>query len=127
MRYATITARVLLGLLFFVFGLNGFLNFMPPPPNLPAGVLDFMNAMIKTGFLFQLVAATELAAGALLLLNRFVPLALVLLAPLLVNILLFHIYLQPAGIVPGVIATLLEAWLVRAYWSAFAPLLRAKN
>lgn len=93
MKVATNIARYLLGTVFFVFGIDGFLHLIPLPP-LPAEAHDFIGAMIKTGYLFYLVKATEVAAGALLLSGRFVPFALVLLSPVLLNIVLFHAFLN---------------------------------
>jgi uncharacterized membrane protein YphA (DoxX/SURF4 family) len=77
-------ARLLLGLIFTIFGLNGFLHFIPTPPmSGPAGA--FGGAMFATGYLFQLLKGTEVIAGVLLLSNRFVPLALAVLAPVVIN------------------------------------------
>src|SRR5580692_7855549 len=89
-RYAPTVARVLLGVVFFVFGLNGFLHFIPqPPPPAPAGA--FFSALFATGYMLPLVMGTELLVGVLLLANRFVPLALALVAPIIVNIVAFHV------------------------------------
>jgi uncharacterized membrane protein YphA (DoxX/SURF4 family) len=119
-RHLPTIARILMGLAFTVFGLNGFLNFIPQPKTpMPEGAAAFAGAMMKTGYLFQLVAGTQLLVGVLLLVNRFVPLALVLIMPVLVNIIAFHIFLQPSGIVPGSILMALElylAWAYRAYY-----------
>src|SRR5947208_3117262 len=91
-RIVPTIVRILMGLGFFVFGLNGFLHFIPEPKTpMPEGAKAFAGAMMQTGYMFQLVAGTQLIAGLLLLLNLFVPLALVLLMPVLVNIILFHI------------------------------------
>lgn len=127
-RFLPRAARVLLGLGFVVFGLNGFLNFMPPPPSLPEPVAHFMKAMIETRYMFPLIAGTQLVAGVLLLTNLFVPLALVLLAPVVVNIIAFHLFLDPAGIVPGVIVLALELYLVWSYRDSYRSLfsVRAK-
>src|SRR5437667_667389 len=87
-RISTAISRVLLGLMFLIFGLNGFLNFIPAPP--PTGVAaQFIGAMFVSHYLAA-VFALEIVAGALLLANRFVPAALTILGPLLVNIVLFH-------------------------------------
>jgi uncharacterized membrane protein YphA (DoxX/SURF4 family) len=117
-------ARILLGLLFFVAGLNGFLNFIPQPKTpMPEGAMAFAGALMATHYMFQLIAGTQALVGVLLLVNRFVPLALVLIAPVIVNIIAFHLFLQPAGIVPGSIALILEIYLVHAYRNAFRPML----
>ena len=81
---------------------------------------------MQTGYMFQLVAGTQLVAGLLLLLNLFVPLALVLLMPVLVNIIAFHIFLQPAGMAPGIIFMLMELYLAWMYRRAYVPMLQIK-
>lgn len=118
-------ARILLGLVFFVFGLNGFLHFLPQPP-MSGPPADFAGAMVATGYLFPLVKATEVAAGALLLAGRYVPLALALLAPVVVNIVFFHAFLAPSGIVVPLIILALEIFLAWSYRSAYRPMLRAR-
>jgi len=121
MKIGAIIARILLGLIFFVFGLNGFLNFMHAP--LPPGLAGtFLSTLVASHFVY-FVAGVQVIAGALLLVNRFVPLALALLAPVLYNILVFHITMQPSGLPPGLFASILWqilVWRLRAY---FAPLL----
>ncbi len=124
MKIVAIIARILLGLTFFVFGLNGFLNFMhaPLPPG-PAGT--FLGTLVTSHFVY-FVSGVQVIAGALLLVNRFVPLALALLAPVLYNILVFHITMQPSGLPPGLFASILWlilVWRLRAY---FATLLTQK-
>ncbi|MGB6933996.1 MAG: hypothetical protein WA626_18720 [Acidobacteriaceae bacterium] len=120
MKIVAIIARILLGLTFLVFGLNGFLNFMhgPLPPGL-AGT--FLTTLVTTHFVY-FVAAVQVIAGALLLVNQFVPLALALLAPVLYNILVFHITMQPSGLPPGLIASVLWLILVWRLRDYFAPL-----
>lgn len=127
-RFFPAIARVLLGLLFFVFGLNGFLNFIPPPPpeQLPKALVEFSEAMVKSGFLFHLVKGTEVVAGLLLLTNRFVPLALAILAPVIVNIMLVHVLLAPSGAGMAVVIAALELYLAWAYRAAFRPMLAAR-
>ena len=95
MKYLSVGSRVLLGLIFFVFGLNGFFNFLPQPP-LPEAGLKFIMALVETGYMMKLVKTIEVIAGLLLLANIFVPLSLLLLAPIVVNIFLFHAILAPA-------------------------------
>jgi uncharacterized membrane protein YphA (DoxX/SURF4 family) len=119
-------ARVLLGLIFFVFGLNFFLHFIPQPPMAgPAGA--FAGAMFATGYLFVLVKVVEVASGALLLAGRFVPLALALLAPIVVNIVLFHLFLAPAGIPLPLVVLALELFLAWSYRSVYRPMLAART
>ena len=119
-RYLPMIARILLGLMFFVFGLTGLLNLIPPPKTpQPEAAMAFAGAMMKTGYLFQFVKATETIVGLLLLLNRFVPLALVVIMPVILNIVTFHAFLAPSGIAPAIVILALElylAWAYRAYY-----------
>jgi uncharacterized membrane protein YphA (DoxX/SURF4 family) len=126
-RYAPATARTVLGLVFFVFGLNGFLNFIPPPTEpMPEGAVALGTAFMSSGYLFHLIKGTEVLGGLLLLTSRFVPLALVLLAPVVVNILAFHLWLLPSGTGLSLVLLGLEVYLAWAYRQAFAPLLVAR-
>jgi uncharacterized membrane protein YphA (DoxX/SURF4 family) len=118
-------ARILLGIVFVVFGLNGFLHFLPQPA-MSGPPASFAKALAETGYMFPLIKGTEAIAGALLLSGRFVPLALTLLAPVIVNIVGFHAFLAPAGIGLPVVVVALEIYLARSYRSAFAPMLRAR-
>ena len=112
MRIVTMIARILLGLIFVVFGLNGFLHFLDMGP-LPTGLAgQFMGALIQSHY-FWVVAALQVVGGALLLVNRYVPTGLVLLGPVIVNILLYHIFLNPAGIAMAVVVTAL--WFIVFY------------
>jgi uncharacterized membrane protein YphA (DoxX/SURF4 family) len=120
-----IAARVVLGLAFFVFGLNGFLHFIPQPP-ISGPPADFLGAMIATGYLFSLLKATEVVCGALLLAGRFVPLALTMLAPVLVNIVFFHAFLEPAMIGLPLVLVAIEIYLAWVYRSALRPMLQAR-
>ena len=122
----TTLARLALGGVFFVFGLNVFLQFIPQPPPDPRA-LPFLGGLAAAPYMFPLLGAVEVGVGLALLSNRFVPLALVVLAPLMVHILLFHAFLSMAGM--GMVVVLLAAqlWLVRAHWGAFAPLVRARE
>ena len=123
---ATSIARVLFGLAFSVFGLDGFLHFLPVPATPPPdGAMDFAIALMKSGYMFPLIKGTELVAGLLILCNRLVPLALVLLAPVLVNIVAFHVFLAPEGLAIPVALVAVEVALAWAYRSAYRPLLAA--
>ena len=97
MRTLILVARILLGLMFTVFGLNFFFHFIPQPPPPPAAGA-FAGAMFATGYLFNLLKVLEVLSGLALLSGFFVPLALAVLAPIIVNILFFHAFLAPAGL-----------------------------
>jgi uncharacterized membrane protein YphA (DoxX/SURF4 family) len=122
---ATAIVRILLGLVFLLFGLNGFLNFMPAPKDLPPDIITVSTALMKGGYM-TVVSGAELLVALLLLTNLFVPLALALLAPIIVGILTFHIAIAPATIVPGIIVLVMELFLAWAYRGAFRPMLRPK-
>ena len=125
MKSGITAARILLGLVFFVFGLNGFFHFMPNPPPLPAAG-DFFGALFKTGYMLPLIFGTQVIGGALLLVGVAVPFALVVLAPVIVNILAFHCFLSPvpAQIVIALVVTVLELILAWHYRAGFVPLFR---
>jgi uncharacterized membrane protein YphA (DoxX/SURF4 family) len=102
-RYLPPIARILMGIMFFVFGLNGFLNFIPRPnAPMPEVAVTFMGALTKTGYMLPLIFGTQVIVGALLLSNRFVPLALALalIAPVIVNIVAFHAFVAPRNARP---------------------------
>jgi putative oxidoreductase len=126
MRYLIPAARILLGLAFTVSGLSFFFHLVPKTPPPPAAGA-FAGAMLATGYLFQLLKTVEVVSGLLLLSGFFVPLALTFLAPVLVNILFFHAFLAPAGILPALVLLVLEVFLAWAYRDAFAPMLKAKT
>jgi putative oxidoreductase len=113
--------RSLLGLVFLVFGLNKFLHFIPNPPEPPAA-MEFFGALFKTGYLFPLLASTEVISGGLLLTGMMVPFALVLLAPVIVNIFMFHFFLAPAGLPVAMVLVVLEIVLAWMHREAYAPL-----
>jgi uncharacterized membrane protein YphA (DoxX/SURF4 family) len=121
MRILAIIARVLLGLVFFVFGLNGFLHFMPNPPPTPAAGA-FFGALFATHYMFFLIFGAQVLGGALLLIGVAVPFALVILAPVIVNILCFHIFLSPDLLALALTVAAFEVFLAWYYRSAFAPL-----
>lgn len=127
-RHAVTAARVLLGLVFFVCGLDGFLHFLPQPTEPPSeGAMALAVALLRSGYMFPLIKGTEVAAGALLLANRFVPLALVVIAPVIVNIFAFHAFLAPSGLALASALVALEIALAWAHRSAYRPLLTART
>src|SRR2546421_3228650 len=122
MKTLTIIVRSLLGLTFVVFGLNAFLHFIPlPPPQGLAG--DFMKALFVSHY-YYVVAILQIAGGAICLLGRFVPLGLTLLCPVIVNILLFHIFLEPSRLPLAVVGSVLALFLLLAYRQSFGGLFK---
>jgi putative oxidoreductase len=125
MKIVSTIARYLAGATFVVFGLNGFLNFIHFPP--PEGVAaQFMGALFVSHFL-AVIMAVQVIAGLLLLINRFVPLALAILAPVLFNILCFHAFMAPSGLPLALFVTVLWVLTFAQVRSAFAPLFQAKT
>jgi uncharacterized membrane protein YphA (DoxX/SURF4 family) len=124
-RYVTATVRILLGLMFLVFGLNGFLNFMPAPKDMPEHIGAVVGTLTNAGYL-KVACGTMVLSGVLLLVNLFVPLALAFLAPIIVGILTFHIFVAPSTIGPAFVVTAMELYLALAYRHAFYPMLRAR-
>ena len=111
MKIAALIARLLLGLVFLVFGLNGFLHFMNGP--LPSGVAgQFLGALMQSHF-DLVVSAVQLAGGALLLANFYVPLGLVLLGPVIVNIFFYHLLMDRSGLIVAIVVIIL--WCVVAF------------
>ena len=125
MKIATIIARVLLGLIFVFFGSNGFLHFLPMPP-LPQGVAgEYLHAFFASGYVY-VISGFQVIGGLLLLIGRFVPLGLTILAAIIVNIWSFHVLMapEPAGMVPAIVVSVLELFLLWRYRDAFAGIVR---
>jgi putative oxidoreductase len=124
MRIVSVVARYLAGVIFLVFGLNGFLNFihMPPPQGTAA---QFMSALYVSHYLW-VIFAFQVVAGALLLVNRFVPLAVAILAPVLVNILTFHALMAPSGLPLAVFVAVLWAAIFISVRPAFSGLFQSR-
>jgi len=124
MKIISVVARFLLGLIFLIFGLNGFLHFIPMPP--PAGVAgQFMGALFVSNFLI-VIFVIQLIGAVLLLGNRYVPLALTLLAPIIANILLFHLLMAPSGVPLAILLAVLWVLVFLSVRSAFAGLLQPR-
>ncbi len=104
-------ARILLGLVFFIFGIAGLFNLIPPPPDMPESLMVFMGGLIASVYFFPLLKITEIVCGALLLSGRFVPLALVVLAPIALNIFMVHAFLQPSGLPIAIVIVILMVYL----------------
>ena len=124
MRTASVIARYLAGLIFFVMGLNGFLHFIPLP--LPEGIAgQFMGALYVSHYLW-VIFAFQVVGGLLLLVNRYVPLAVALLAPVLVNILTFHVLMAPAGLPMALFVAILWAAIFIQVRPAFSALFQSR-
>jgi putative oxidoreductase len=123
MKIATIIVRLLLGLMFVVFGLNFFLNFIPAPPPKPGLAADYFKVFAASGYM-HVVGALQLLSGLLLLIGRFVPLALTILAAMIFNILVFHVLMAPEGLAVAIVVAVLEVFLVLSYRDRFAGILR---
>jgi uncharacterized membrane protein YphA (DoxX/SURF4 family) len=125
-RHLPTASRLLLGLIFVVFGLNGFLHFIPQPPAPPAA-MAFGTALMQSGYLFPLLKSVEIAAGLMLLAGVLVPFALTVLAPIIVNIVAFHLFLAPGGMPIAVVVLAAELHLAWVHRAAFAPLFRQRT
>jgi len=125
---ATVTARVLLGLVFLGFGLNGLLHLFPLPPAQGAAAV-FINGLIASRYFFPLLFVIYLLTGTALVIGRFVPLALTVLAPVIVNVAAMHLFVPSSGAEIGLAAlvTVLELYLAWSYRAAYRPLLRARD
>jgi putative oxidoreductase len=124
MRTVSVIARYLAGVVFLVMGLNGFLNFIPFPP--PTGVAaQFMSALYVSHYLW-VIFAVQVVGGLLLLVNRYVPLAVALLAPVLVNILTFHVLMAPAGLPMALFVMILWAAIFIQVRPVFSGLFQSR-
>ena len=125
-KHIPTAARLFLGLVFTVFGLNFFLHFLPMPPA-PPRAAAFAGALFASGYLFPLLKATEVVAGLLLLAGLFVPLTLAVLAPIIINIIGFHLFLEPSGLPLPLVVLAAELYLAWTYRSAFAAMLHLRT
>lgn len=126
-RIVTAIARYVLGLPLLVFGLNMFFNFIPQPKmELPPGAVAFSTALMNSGYMMPMIGVTFLLVGVMLVTNRFVPLALALFAPFMVNSVLFHIFLEHSGLPMSLVFLALELFLAWSYRSAYRSMLTAR-
>jgi putative oxidoreductase len=125
MKITSLVARYLLGLIFTVFGLNGFLNFIHQPPPANPLAIQFLVTVSESHFA-AFFFAFQLLGGLLLLSGYFVPLALTVLAAELYNILAFHLTLSPATIAPALVASVLWILVFRQYRESFKGIFSAK-
>lgn len=124
MEKITLISRYLLGFIFFVFGLNGFLQFLPQPPMSPEAI-TFFGGLAAAPYFFPLLKGLEVISGLMLLSNKYVSLALALLAPIVVNIFLYHITMDFAGGGAAYLTTLLTALLIKNNWNSYKYLFKA--
>ena len=124
MKNVTNIVSILLGLILVVFGLNKFLNFMPPL-ELAVPATEFMGALVKTGYIMAIVAIVEIVTGVLIATNKFRALALVVLFPIMLNAFLFHLFLDRGNIIPALLAILMNIYLLFAHKHKFAELLKS--
>lgn len=123
MKIATIIARILLGLVFVVFGSNIFLHFIPMPPQTPSLATDFSKALMESHYMY-VVGFCQVAGGLILLIGRYIPLGLTLLGPVIVNILCFHIFMNHQGWQVASVVAVLALFLLWRHRSNFAGLLK---
>jgi uncharacterized membrane protein YphA (DoxX/SURF4 family) len=123
MKTAVLIARILLGIIFLVFGLNGFLHFLPQP-EMPQAAVAFFGALAATGFMLPTLFATQVVGGALLLLGL-VPLGVVILTPVIVHIVEFHVFLAPGGLPLAIVVAALGLFLAWTHRAAYRPLFAA--
>jgi putative oxidoreductase len=121
MKIGTIIARILLGLMFVVFGSNAFVHFLPMPPIPQTLAGDYIRVFFASGYVY-VIGTFQIIGGLLLLIGRFVPLGLTILAAIIVNILVFHALMAPEGFPVALVVTALELFLVWQYRAAFAGL-----
>jgi putative oxidoreductase len=119
MKIVAIIARILLGLMFLVFGLNPFLKFLPMPP-LEGVWGQFLGALVVSRYVW-FVGAVQVISGALFLIGRYVPLAIALSGPVVANIIVYHLTMQHSGAQPAVLATICWVILFWHYRASFAP------
>ncbi len=113
--------RMLLGLVLIVFGANKFLHFIPAEP-LTGAAGEFMNSLGATGYIFPVVGIFEVIIGGLLLFKKWVAFALILLAPISINILLFHLFLDIPGLGVALLVVVFNAILIYKHWQQYKPL-----
>jgi putative oxidoreductase len=118
--------RLVLGLIFTVFGLNGFFHFLSMPP-MPEAAGTFLGGLAGAGYFFPFLKVTETICGLLLLSGMYVPLALLVLAPIVINIVLFHAFLAPGGLILPIVILVLELGLAWHHRDIFCKVLVKKS
>ena len=124
--FSVVAARIVLGLIYFVFGLNFFLHFIPMPPSSGSVADAFLGGLFQSGYFFPMLKSIEVVLGAFLLIGLFVPLALVVLMPISLNIFLFHAFLTPGNATMGIVIVLVHLYLAWSYRDYYKPLFNRK-
>ncbi|MEZ4857404.1 MAG: DoxX protein [Flavobacteriaceae bacterium] len=115
--------RFILAVILLFFGLNKFIDFsFMPLPQLPEAASNFMSSLSASGYVLPLVGILEIFVGVLLFLRKWVPFALILLAPISLNILLFHLFLDLPEILPAILIVSINIILIYKYWKSYKPL-----
>jgi len=117
----TLLVRIVLGIMLLVFGSNKFLHFIPLPPS-TGSAADFMNSLGATGYIFPVVGLLEVIIGIMLLFKKWVAFALILLAPISINILLFHLFLDIPGVSAALLVVMFNGILIYKHWKQYIPL-----
>ena len=123
---SVVIARVLMGLIYLVFGLNFFIPFLPVQPAPTGAVAAFTGGLFQAGYFLPFMKGIEVILGAFLLAGVFVPMSLVILMPITINIVLFHVFLAPEGSAVGIVILVLQIYLAWAYRDYFKPLFESK-
>jgi peptidoglycan biosynthesis protein MviN/MurJ (putative lipid II flippase) len=126
MKILTLVARILIGLTFLVFGVIGLLPFLKQPPMPPGAAKNYVDALSATPYI-KVVSCVQVVSAVLFLINRFVPLALTLIAPVIVNILMFHLFMALASIGPGLLVTVCWFIIYFRHRAAFAGIFAARS
>ena len=123
---SVVAARILLGLIYFVFGLNFFLHFLPTPPSAGGAADAFVGGLFQSGYFFPMLKGLEVILGIFLLARLFVPLTLVILMPISLNILLFHTILTPGQAGLSIIILAIHLYLAWSYREYYKPFFKSK-
>jgi putative oxidoreductase len=126
MKYLPIICRMVLGLVFLIFGLNGFFKFIPLPP-FEGAAIDFMGGLGASGYFFPFLKIIEILCGIALITGYFVPLALAVLFPITINIFLFHVFLAKPGLIPSFAFLCMNVFLASTYKKSYEGLLAMKT